>query len=76
MRNISKTALAQLFKNKISFDPRVPGPMKIMADIGNNEYYKLRAIECIQNGQLILAIRLLLFVVWSHCDGQEEVSKS
>ena len=41
------------------FDPRAPGPMKVIADIGNQNYYKLRAIELIHEGRLIEATSIL-----------------
>lgn len=31
----------------VSFNPRTPGPMKVVADMEDSGYYAKRAIECI-----------------------------
>ncbi len=46
MSQITKTKITQIL-NACKFNPRIPGPLKIIADVGNNEYYKSRAIEFI-----------------------------
>lgn len=33
------------FLKKVVFNPRKPGPMQIISDVGSAEYYELRAIE-------------------------------
>lgn len=35
-----------------AFDPKVPGPMKIIMDSGNKEYFLMRAVECIHEAKL------------------------
>ncbi len=57
---ISKTSLARFFNQYVMFDPRKPGTMKPIIDVGNPAYYRQRAIECINSGEDIMAIRLLL----------------
>lgn len=42
-----------------AFDPNQPGPLKVITDLQNAEYYRMRAIELIREGQLKLAISLL-----------------
>lgn len=42
----SKTALAAILRDCVA-DPRKPGPHKILADMGDAEYYRKRAIECL-----------------------------
>lgn len=54
----SKTAIKKILMES-AFDPRKPGPMKVIADIRNHDYYKLRAIELIHEGRLIEAISVL-----------------
>jgi len=43
-RPISLKALRKQL-TKTMFDPREPGPMKIIADVGNIQYYVMRGIE-------------------------------
>ena len=47
----SKTSLAQEAKQCV-FDPRANGPMKIIADTGNADYYETRAVEAIYQSKL------------------------
>lgn len=42
----SKTELRRHLRDCL-FDPRKPGPMQVIADTGNTEYYENRAKECI-----------------------------
>lgn len=44
----SKTALRKILKAS-EFDPRAAGPLKIIADVGNKDYYRSRAIELISD---------------------------
>lgn len=46
MNKISKTQLSKIL-NDCKFNPRESGPFKIIADVGNTDYYKTRAIEFI-----------------------------
>lgn len=41
------------FLNKCVFNPKKPGPLSIIADIGNANYYENRAIEFIKEAQFI-----------------------
>ena len=41
---VSLTQVRGILK-QVVFNPRSPGPMKIIADQGSPEYYELRAIE-------------------------------
>ena len=49
---ISLTAIRTLLK-EIPFNPRKPGPMAIISDVGSPEFYELRAIEEIHNARSI-----------------------
>lgn len=40
-------------------NPRKPGPIRIIADVGNPDYYDNRAIEAIKSGDRGLALTLL-----------------
>lgn len=42
----SKTELRRHLRDCL-FDPRKPGPMQVIADTGNEEYYENRAKECV-----------------------------
>jgi hypothetical protein len=57
---VSKTSLKALFNKVILFDPRKPGPMKPIVDVNNPGYYKQRAIEAVNSGDSVMAIRLLI----------------
>ena len=43
-QNPSKTAIAKVLREAV-FDPREPGPLKIIADVGQADYYVRRAQE-------------------------------
>lgn len=47
MNKITKTQISKIL-NDCKFNPRIPGPAKIIADVGNYEYYIKRAIEILQ----------------------------
>ena len=51
MSQITKTKITQIL-NACKFNPRIPGPLKIIADVGNTAYYKNRAIEFIEQSKL------------------------
>lgn len=36
---------------ELAFDPRKPGHLKPIAEVGNPEYYRKRAIEFLMNGK-------------------------
>lgn len=57
---ISLTSLKRFLAKQIVFNPRQPGLMKPIVDIQNPNYYKIRAKEAIDAGDLVLAIRLLI----------------
>jgi len=40
------------FLRKCFFNPRKPGPLNIISDIGNAEYYEMRAIEYVKEAPL------------------------
>lgn len=44
-----KTSLTQIRKilSQSAFNPRKPGPMKVIADVGDPNYYRQRALELI-----------------------------
>lgn len=48
-----KCSLTQIRKTlqQCQFNPKEPGPMKVIADTGNKEYYLLRAMETIQGAR-------------------------
>lgn len=57
--------------NSCLFDPRTTGPMKIISEIIEPEYWKQRAIEFIQSGNLKQAIGLLaLSLAWDEQNDQ------
>ena len=71
----SKTKLNKFYNTFVAFDPRLPGPMKVITDVGNNDFYRRRAIECIHEGSaenLIMAMRLLLLAGAAE-DGPEKI---
>lgn len=41
--------LINLVLSSCKFDPNLPGPMKIVIDVGDSEYYKKRAVELIRS---------------------------
>lgn len=49
---ISLTAIRNLLKQAV-FNPRKPGPMAIISDVGSVEFYEHRAIEEIHEAQSI-----------------------
>lgn len=55
---VTKTRLSKILRNCI-WNPRDPGPMRPIVDVGGTEYYARRAIECINRGQYEMAIKLL-----------------
>lgn len=59
MLKITKTLLRKVIKDVIP-DPKAPGPFRVIADVGNTEYYDQRAIEAIRSGERVLAIQLLI----------------
>ena len=58
MKKITKTLVTQTI-NKIKFDPRKPGPLKVILESGDETYYVNRAKEFLAGGNLTDAIRLL-----------------
>lgn len=44
---------------RLPFKPKEPGPLAVIVDVGNVEYYKQRAIEFIRCDDLENAARLL-----------------
>lgn len=46
----SQTSIRKVLSES-AFDPRVPGPLKVIADTGNVEYLVTRAIEFLREGQ-------------------------
>jgi hypothetical protein len=63
--NVTYTAISD-FLRKCFFNPRLPGPLKIISDINNSNYYELRAVEFIKeinednyHDNIVKAIQLL-----------------
>lgn len=54
----SKTAINKTLAAS-SFDPRKPGPMSVIADVGSPIYYEGRAIELIREGKYKMAVSVL-----------------
>lgn len=50
VKNPSRTKLLGLLRES-AFDPRKPGPLKVIADNSSTEYLELRAVEMIQRAQ-------------------------
>jgi hypothetical protein len=46
-----------------TFNPQLPGPMKIVAEANNLDYFRHRAIESIHAGNLKQAIQLLALCI-------------
>lgn len=67
----SLTQIRKILKQAV-FNPRKPGPMKIVAEMGNSQYYKMRAIEAISNNELYQAIKLLALAIASIDDEEEK----
>ncbi len=59
MSKITKTLLRRTIKDVMP-DPKEPGTFRVIADVGNIEYYEQRAIEALRDGDRILAIQLLI----------------
>lgn len=59
MKTITKTLLRKVVKDVIP-DPKIPGPFRVIANVGNIEYYEQRAIEAIRSADRVLAIQLLI----------------
>lgn len=49
--NPSKTRIKQILRD-CAFDPRRPGPLAIITEVGTRDYYECRAIELIREAQL------------------------
>ncbi len=47
----SKTAIAKCLREAV-FNPREHGPLRVIADTGNPEYYVTRAVEFLQTAKL------------------------
>lgn len=66
MNKVSKTQITKIL-NDCKFNPRVPGPLKVIADVGNTDYYCRRAIEFIKcstsNDGMKNAIALLALAI-------------
>ena len=45
------------------FNPEKEMSFKILTDIGTPEYYKIRAMECVSEGNLKMAIQLLVMAI-------------
>jgi len=50
MSKVSKTQIVKIL-NDCKFNPRKPGPLKVIADVGNTDYYCRRAIEFIKDAK-------------------------
>ena len=59
MKMITKTLLRKVIKD-VCPDPRIPGPFRVIADVGDCGYYDQRAVEAIRSGDRVLGIQLLL----------------
>jgi hypothetical protein len=71
MITLSQKSLSKILM-EVKFDPKEPGPMKVIASMEDPKYYRQRAIEEIvdsglqadQRTHLIRAIRLLLLAIF------------
>lgn len=63
----SKTALKKILSECV-IDPRKPGPMKVIADMSDPDFFRKRAIEYLSEGNLIdneqKAISLLSLAIY------------
>lgn len=59
--NITLTNVRKVLKAAI-FNPRKPGPMKIVSEVGSREYYELRAIEEIHAARVLRSEPEVTFV--------------
>ncbi len=48
---MNKTQIAKKLRESV-FAPNKPGPLKIIADVGNSEYYIKRAIEMLRHSEV------------------------
>ena len=69
MSRPTKSLISKIL-NTCKFNPRVPGPLRIISDVGNTDYYMNRAIEFIegakhenQRDRLLSAIALLALAI-------------
>lgn len=69
--SLSRTSLHRILTKEVLFDPRKPGPMKPIVEANNPAYYKIRAKEAIDNGELILAMRLLALAQYESLPREE-----
>lgn len=61
-KNPSKTSISKILKASI-FDPRKPGPLSVITDVGSKRYFETRAIELIRENRLEQAISLLALAI-------------
>lgn len=47
-----------------AFDPKKPGPMKIIADVEDVVYYQHRAVELVYEGKFAQAISVLALALF------------
>jgi len=77
MKTLSQKSLSSILM-EAKFDPKEPGPMKVIASMEDPKYYRQRAIEEIVDSglqvdgrsQLIRAIKLLVLAIFF--DGTNE----
>ena len=48
---MNKTQISKKLKDSV-FAPNKPGPLKIIADVGNSDYYITRAIELLRRSEV------------------------
>lgn len=78
MLKITKRILHKVLLNAL-FNPKDPGTMRVVLDVGNKEYYMTRAIEAIKNAQgridpinnLYLALRLITLTLVHEGEGAD-----
>jgi hypothetical protein len=61
-KRVNKTQLQRILRESV-FDPNEPGPLKVISDVGNVDYYRNRSIELISDGNLKLAIAVLALAI-------------
>jgi len=72
------TSLTQIrdILRSCQFNPKKPGPMKVIAEVGNPQYYRLRAIELLSGTPTELeikqAISLLALCLAEGTDAEEK----
>ena len=56
-KSMNKTQISKKLKDSV-FAPNKPGPLKIIADVGNSDYYITRAIELLRRSEVQASVNI------------------